>query len=177
MLTLYQMCYTIYGTFTFGDKNSFVKLNATKRKIQLKKNWLQDFSYSQFNYLLNYFISDSVTSWTPRLNPFMNDCFSSSLHNSSAQSCIFSYRSFCSSVSVDNNFSWLLEYNRSKSLYLSLPRIIFSHGLILPKYKSSIVFICCTPFMQHKHIPQRVPIVQIKNYYYINSWMTIFQSL
>ena len=29
---------------------------------------------------------------------------------------IFSYRSFCSSVSVDNNFSWLLEYNRSKSL-------------------------------------------------------------
>ena len=158
MLTLYQLCYTIYGTFTFDEKNSFAKVNAIRRKIQLeirRKTDCKIFSYSQFNYLLNYFTSDSVTRGTPKLNPFMNDCFSSSLHSSSAQSCILSYRSFCSSVSVDNNFSWLLEYNRSKSLYLSLPRIIFSHGLILSKYKSSIVFICCTPFLQHKHIAQK----------------------
>ena len=132
------------------------KILRLNSKTDCKKN-----SHSQFS---SYFIRDSVTSWTPKLNPFMNACFSSSLHSSSAQSCIFSYRSFCSSVSVDNNFSWLLEYNRSKSLYLSLPRIIFSHGLILPKYKSSIAFKCCTPFMQHKQIPQKLSEVQRKSY-------------
>ena len=32
MLTLYQTHYTIYGTFTFGKKNSFAKVNATETK-------------------------------------------------------------------------------------------------------------------------------------------------
>ena len=34
MLTLYQIYYTIYGTFALGKKNSFAEVNAIEKKIR-----------------------------------------------------------------------------------------------------------------------------------------------